>query len=255
MNNSEKSTHVLVVEDELNFIESLRYSLQREGYRVTTISDGQEALDVLQTRAAEFDLIVLDIMLPGKNGYEICDSIRKRGVLTPIMFLSARTLPEDRARGFNVGANQYLAKPFELDEFLARIRNLLMLHQLQMSNFTHLVEAEPELEPGPDSRLDSEVKIGDATIFFDLMEVHRGEEVIHLTQLECSLLRYFLQNANRLISKDELLKNVWKMPGALNTRAPDQFILRLRRIFEPDPTKPVYFLTLRNAGYRFVPED
>lgn len=257
--------HILVVEDEVNLAVGMRYSLEHENYRVTLIHDGAEALKAILRNAADFDAIILDIMLPNLNGYSICSMIREQGVLTPIMFLSARTLPEDKARGFDVGANQYLAKPFELEEFLARIRNMVKLKGLQSSqkspvsaSHTGQASENPSLEKtnGKDSaevKLPDRMKIGQADIHFDTMEVNVQNETLHLTFLEVSLLKYFVLNANRLISKEELLENVWKMPAGMNTRAPDQFILRLRKIVEPNPAKPVFLLTVRNAGYRFLP--
>ena len=239
----EKKPRILVVEDEVNLADGIRFSLEHELYDVTLIHDGNEALTLLLTEPGAFDVIVLDIMLPGVNGFTICSQVREHGILTPIMFLSAKTLPEDKARGFDVGANQYLAKPFDLDEFLARIRNMLKLHQLQSAK-----EQEPAAE------LPEEMQIGNATVNFNTLEVRTPAKTHHLTFLEMTLLKYFVQNANRLISKDELLKNVWKTSAGMNTRAPDQFILRLRKIFEQDSTRPQYFLTYRNAGYRFMPD-
>ena len=240
---SEKKPRVLVVEDEVNLAVGIRFSLEHEQYDVTLIHNGDEALSLLLNEPGAFDVIVLDIMLPGVNGFTICSQVREHGILTPIMFLSAKTLPEDKTHGFDVGANQYLAKPFDLDEFLARIRNMLKLQQLQS-----------EKEQEQDSKPLEEVKIGNATVNFNTLEVRTPEKTQQLTFLEMTLLKYFVQNANRLISKEELLKNVWKTSTGMNTRAPDQFILRLRKIFEEDSTHPRYFLTYRNAGYRFMPD-
>jgi len=233
---------ILVVEDEVNLAVGIRFSLEHENYDVTLIHDGSEALALLLKNSEAFDVIVLDIMLPGVNGFTICSQVREHGILTPIMFLSAKTLPEDKAHGFDVGANQYLAKPFELEEFLARIRNMLKLHQLQSGKSSESGTELPE-----------EVRIGATTVNFNALEVRTPEKTHHLTFLEMALLKYFVQNENRLIPKEELLENVWKTSAGMNTRAPDQFILRLRKIFEPDPTHPRYFLTYRNAGYRFMP--
>lgn len=240
--------HILVVEDEVNLATGIQFSLEHENYTVTLVHDGAEARDLILKRPECFDVIVLDIMLPGCNGYDICSAARERCILTPIMFLSARILPEDKARGFDVGANQYLPKPFELEEFLARIRNMLKFQRMQGVKNTSENEKE-------DSDLPEEMRIGQAIVNFNAMEVRTAKKVIHLTYLEISLLKYFVRNASRLIPKEELLEKVWKMPGVTNTRAPDQFILRLRKMFEADPTHPKYFLTHRNAGYRFVPEE
>ncbi|MDO4570609.1 MAG: response regulator transcription factor [Planctomycetia bacterium] len=276
---TEEKPHILVVEDEVNLAEGLRYTLEQESYSVTLAHEGTVALELLLQSPNEYDIIVLDIMLPGMSGYTICSRIRELGVVTPIMFLSARTLPEDRAKGFDVGANQYMAKPFELDEFLARIKNMLKLQRLQRDsllrrnaeklaeanqaganqvgvNQTSAAQTDSAAAGSGEMPLGTQFQVGEYTIYFDSMEAKSSEKTVHLTQLEISLLKYFILNENRLISKDELLEKVWKMPGVQNTRAPDQFILRLRKIFEPDPANPVYFLTYRNAGYRFVrPQD
>ena len=180
----EKKPRILVVEDEVNLADGIRFSLEHELYDVTLIHDGNEALTLLLTEPGAFDVIVLDIMLPGVNGFTICSQVREHGILTPIMFLSAKTLPEDKARGFDVGANQYLAKPFDLDEFLARIRNMLKLHQLQSAK-----EQEPAAE------LPEEMQIGNATVNFNTLEVRTPAKTHHLTFLEMTLLKYFVQNA------------------------------------------------------------
>lgn len=243
--------HVLIVEDEAHLALGMRYSLEQEQYRVTVVHDGTTALDMILKHPEDFDMIVLDIMLPGMNGYKVCSKIREKDIFIPIMILSVRTLPEDRAKAFEAGANQYLSKPFELDEFLARIRNLIDFHRKIQS-----YQGDSEENKGGSSRLEAKKTwdFGDTHVNFETFEVTVRNQKVRLTALEMALLTYFYENQNRLISKEELLEKVWKMPGDLNTRAPDQFILRLRKIFEPDPTQPVHFLTYRNAGYRFVKE-
>jgi two-component system OmpR family response regulator len=177
-------------------------------------------------------------MLPGMSGYTVCEEIRSRDVELPILILTARTLTEDRTRGFEAGANQYLTKPFDLDEFLARIRNLLTYHGREQRRTVR-------------GRL-REVEFGRARINFETFEVTVAGEPVRLTQLEMSLLRYFVEHENRVIPRHELLEKVWGLPGGINTRAPDQFIRRLRKTFESDPAAPRHFLTIRDAGYRFV---
>ncbi len=232
--------NILVVEDEEHLANGIKYNLDAEGYRVTTVSDGQSALAVLEKNKPTINLMILDLMLPGMSGYAVCESIRAKQQSLPILILSARTLAEDRARGFDVGANQYLTKPFDLDEFLSRVRNLLAL-----------AESGPPPSTAQPDRLRM-LQVGDATINFDTFQVTAGDQLVRLTQLEMGLLHYFAKNENRIIPRQELLENVWNMQGNLQTRAPDQFILRLRKIFEPDPAQPKYFLTIRDAGYRFV---
>ena len=246
----EKLATILIVEDEVHLATGMRYSLERENYSVVAVHDGPSALALITEDPERFNLIILDIMLPGMSGYTICEKIREMNILTPVMFLSVRTLPEDRARGFAVGANQYMSKPFELEEFLARIRNMLELHRRQ----TQLLAGKSASGGDSASELPAKLKIGSAIVDFQTLEVESNGKTLRLTALEMALLQYFVENPNRLISKEELLENVWKMSASVNTRAPDQFMLRLRKIFEPDPTSPVHFLTYRNAGYRFVQE-
>ena len=232
--------HILVVEDEEHLATGIKYNLEAEGYRVTTVPDGPAALATLESNGNEIELVVLDLMLPGMSGYAVCESLRAQDKHLPVLILSARTLAEDRARGFDVGANQYLTKPFDLDEFLSRVRNLLALHSAHGK--------EPANDPGHIR----ELAFADAWINFETFEVTVGTHPVRLTQLEMSLLRYFAENEGRVIPRHELLKSVWGMSGDLNTRAPDQFIRRLRKTFEPEPAQPRHFLTIRDAGYRFV---
>jgi two-component system OmpR family response regulator len=152
--------------------------------------------------------------------------------------LSARTLPEDRTRGFNAGADQYLTKPFELDELLSRVNNLLT--RSRRENGSPLAPAARTF------------KFADASVNFDTHEVTVNNETIRLTALELRLLEYFIRNEGRVIPRSELLERVWEMPANMNTRAPDRFIRRLRKTFEPRPSRPRHFLTVRDAGYRFL---
>lgn len=232
--------HILVVEDEEHLATGIKYNLVAEGYQVTTVGDGPSALKILQDSPESVDLVILDLMLPGMSGYAVCEALRAFDMDTPVLILTARTLTEDRTRGFDVGANQYLTKPFDLDEFLSRVKNLLTFHSRR--------ERQQRRHAGGVSSFE----FADATIDFETFEVAVHGEPIRLTQLEMTLLRYFVENEGRVIPRSELLENVWGMPGTLNTRAPDQFIRRLRKAFEPDPAEPRHFLTIRDAGYRFV---
>ena len=235
-----KQQHILVVEDEKHLATGIKYNLEEEGYQVTTVADGPSALAVLETNAVDIRLVILDLMLPGMSGYAVCESLRARDARLPVLILSARTLAEDRARGFSVGANQYLTKPFDLEEFLSRVRNLLALH------------GDRGKDPANEPDHLSELAFADARINFETFEVNVGARSVRLTQLEMRLLRYFAENEGRVISRYELLKSVWGITGDLQTRAPDQFIRRLRKTFESDPAQPKHFLTIRDAGYRFV---
>jgi len=239
-----KKKHILVVEDEEHLATGIKFNLDAEGYRVTTVGDGPSALELIQNNPHDVDLVVLDLMLPGMSGYAVCEALRDAGNNMPVLVLSARTLTEDRTRGFDVGANQYMSKPFDLDEFLSRINNLLTLHGIPRRQADRRADRQAE----PITLLE----FGNAKVNFDTFEVTIAGEPLRLTQLEMSLLRYFAENEGRVIPRHELLENVWAMPGNLSTRAPDQFIRRLRKSFEPDPAQPVHFLTIRDAGYRFV---
>jgi DNA-binding response OmpR family regulator len=233
--------HILVVEDEKHLALGIKYNLEAEGYRVTAVGDGPTALRFFEENRGDVDLVVLDLMLPGMSGYAVCESLRAADVILPILILSARTLAEDRTRGFDVGADQYLMKPFDLDEFLSRVKGLLNLYARRVE-----AAAAPLADSLP------EYSFGDVRIHFNALEVTVRGETMRMTQLEMKLLRYFVENEGRIVTRRELLENVWSLPGHLNTRAPDQFILRLRKAIEPDPSDPRHFLTLRDAGYRFV---
>jgi len=236
--------HILVVEDEAHLAHGIRFNLQAEGFRVTTVADGQAALrlvaDADDDSPGKIDLVILDLMLPGMSGYAVCESLRDSGHNVPVLILSARTLTEDRTRGFEVGADQYLSKPFDLDELLSRVRGLLTLDRRRREAGSPRWSAVKEFS------------FADARINFETHEVTVGEKSVRLTPLELKLLQYFIDNQGRVVARHELLENVWDMPGTLSTRAPDQFIRRLRKLFEADPAQPRHFLTVRDAGYRFL---
>jgi len=237
-----KTAEILLVEDEEHLATGIRFNLVAEGYRVAIVGDGPAALEVIREDPDRFDLVVLDLMLPGMSGYAVCEALRSEDNDIPVLILSARTLAEDRARGFEVGADQYMTKPFDLDEFLSRVKGLLALYALRAERRSIREPAVGVLE------------FGEARVDFETHEVTVSGESVHLTPLELRLLRYFAGNARRVIPRSELLEEVWDAPGTLRTRAPDQFIRRLRKIFEPDPASPRHFITVRDAGYRFLPE-
>jgi two-component system, OmpR family, alkaline phosphatase synthesis response regulator PhoP len=232
--------HILVVEDEEHLAAGIKYNLLAEGYQATVVGDGPTALKILQERTEPVDLLILDLMLPGMSGYAVCEALRAFDMDTPVLMLTARTLTEDRTRGFDVGANQYMTKPFDLDEFLSRVKNLLTFHSRR--------ERQRQRQAGSVVTFE----FAEAKVNFETFNVTVRGEPVRLTQLEMTLLRYFVENEGRVIPRSELLESVWGMPGTLNTRAPDQFIRRLRKTFEPDPAQPRHFLTIRDAGYRFV---
>lgn len=243
MPDSLKKPRILLVEDEQHLAFGIEFNLKRAGYEVVVEMDGQSADRRLTEQAPLFDLVILDLMLPGLNGYDICRRLRKAGGQMPVLILSARSLPEDRTRGFEVGADQYLTKPFDLEELLTRVKHLL----LRFKNFTGKAAV------AVDSEMESVVMVGDYEIDFNSYQVLRDSEIVQqLTSLEAKLLRYFIKHAGRVISRGELLENVWELDNDTLSRAPDQFIRRLRKLLERDPAQPMIIQTVRDAGYRFV---
>ncbi len=233
--------HILVVEDEKHLGVGIKYNLEAENYRVTLVEDGPTALRLVDASSESIDLVILDLMLPGMSGYSVCETIRDAGMTLPILMLSARTLAEDRTRGFDVGANQYMNKPFELDELLSRVKNLLKASG---------GKTKPSPKRVPESV--SEIEFGHMHVNFETHEASVAGESVRMTPKELRLLKYFIENPDRVISRDELLSEVWEVSGNLQTRAVDQFIARLRKIIEPNSSNPVHLLTIRDAGYRFV---
>ena len=224
----------------ITLAKGIRFNLQAEGYHVSVAGDGGSALETIADAEPSIDLVVLDLMLPGMSGYSVCEKLREQGKNIPILMLSARTLPEDRTRGFDVGADQYLTKPFELDELLSRVKGLLTRHGARASDSI----------PKPTSA--DTGSINGRLINFETFEVAVDGVSSRLTAMEIKLLRYFWENEGRVIPRHELLEEVWEQPGRIQTRAPDQFMRRLRKLFEDDPAKPRHFVTIRDAGYRFI---
>ncbi|MEX0824681.1 MAG: response regulator transcription factor [Pirellulaceae bacterium] len=234
--------HILVVEDENHLGVGIKYNLEAEGFRVSLVEDGPTALRIVGKTGESVDLVILDLMLPGMSGYAVCESIRDRGIALPILMLSARTLAEDRTRGFDVGANQYMAKPFELPELISRIKNLLQSPQ-----------PRNDLTPPRETLSVQETSFGNVQVNFETYEVFADGQPQRITPKELRLLKYFVEHPNRVIGRQELLTEVWEMPADMQTRAVDQFIARLRKIIESNPGEPRHLLTIRDAGYRFIP--
>ena len=201
---------------------------------------------ILNEPNADIDLVVLDVMLPGMSGYAVCEELRSRGSLIPVVMLTARTLVEDRIRGFNAGADVYLQKPFDLDELLSVIRSLLS----RRKNSSASSQDEPAT-----SRSGNSFSFGKAHINFDTWEAYCNSHQIRLTALEMKLLRYLIEHEGLVLSRTELLKNVWGMDRAPATRTVDTFMLNLRKLFEENPSQPCHFLSVRGAGYRFISDS
>lgn len=228
---------LLIVEDEDHLAAGLKLNLELEGYRVDVAGNAKEAGQRLLDPVG-YDAIVLDVMLPDVNGFDLCRKFRESGNFIPVIMLTARSSPDDRVRGLEAGADDYMVKPFELDELLARVRSVLRRQRWEQSSGNHTKA--------------STLAFGNAEINFETHEVSVGGNAVQLTQLELDLLRYFAENAGRVLSRTELLERVWKLRNYGNTRTVDNFISRLRRRFEPDPSSPVHFLSVRGAGYKFV---
>jgi DNA-binding response OmpR family regulator len=233
---------LLVVEDEAHLATGIKFNLEMEGYEVEVVGDGAQALARLTGAGGageRYDLVVLDVMLPGMDGFELVDRLRRGGDFTPILMLTAKSLPEDIVHGLEAGADDYLAKPFDLTVLLARVKGLL-----RRRDWARGGGAE-----GPER-----VRIGPSEVDFRSFEVKAAGTVRHLTLLEAMLLKLLAQNAGRVVSKPEILEKVWNVSPDTQTRAVDNFILRLRRYLEPDPARPRYLHTVRGAGYRLTPE-
>ncbi|MFM7245116.1 MAG: response regulator transcription factor [Planctomycetaceae bacterium] len=236
--------HILVVEDEQHLAFGIKFNLEAEGYEVSVAGDGPAALDAVARAAPPIDLLVLDLMLPGMSGYAVCESLRGRGDTLPVVMLTARTLVEDRIRGFDSGADVYLQKPFDLEELLSVIRSLLS----RRSRDERPAEAADTAEPVTTAT----VRFGSAEVNFDTWEASCRGEPVKLTSLEMKLLKYLVQHEEKVVTREELLTKVWGMNRPPATRTVDTFMLNLRKTFEDDPSRPVHFLSVRGAGYRFV---
>jgi len=242
---NENELCLFFVDDEEHLAIGIKFNLEAEGYVVTAVGNGIDAIDAVTKAENPIDLIVLDLMLPQMSGYEVCEKVRQQGLVMPILMLSARTLSEDKTRGFDVGANQYMVKPFELDELLSRIKNLLTQAPLAgtVGTTSNTSGAANVLE---------HFDFGNSKINFKTYQVEVAGAPVRLTDLQIRVLKYFITHEGEVIPRSKLLEDVWEMPGNMNTRAPDQIMRQLRKTFEPDPSNPVHFLTIRDAGYRFV---
>ncbi len=238
--------HVLVVEDEAHLAQGLLFNLQAEGYTVEIAGDGEAALHRLMD-GSHFDAVLLDVMLPGKNGFEVAEALRNQQNYVPILMLTARGRPEDVLQGFAAGADDYLAKPFDLSILIARLNGLLR----RMG--WHRKGAEESTSQATDEL--TSFTFAGRTINFATLELTSLDKTIHLTLMEGDLLRYLVQNQNRIISRKELLEQVWRVHEDTDTRAIDNFMVRLRRYIEEEPSRPVYLQTVRGIGYRFLPFD
>ncbi len=248
-------SRVLVVEDETHLAEGLRFNLQAEKHQVEVSSDGESALERLLSGTEHFDAVVLDVMLPGKDGFAVVSALRKAKNYVPVLMLTARGRPEDVLQGFAAGADDYLPKPFQLPIFLARLQGLLRRSQWLRQPREHragLPEAGRS-ERNAVSNADEVIFSFDGkTIDFGNLELHANGNVIHLTLMEAKLLRHLVNSKGQTVSRKSILEDVWGVHEDTDTRAIDNFIVRLRRYIEKEPSEPVHLLTVRGVGYRFI---
>jgi DNA-binding response OmpR family regulator len=234
-------SRVLIVEDEQHLADGLRFNLEAEGYEVAVVDTGEAALEMLISTPSAFDVVVLDVMLPGKDGFEVASELRQANQFVPIVMLTARGRPEDVLRGFSAGADDYLPKPFELAILLARIRGLLRRREWLQ---------KPAQEPDA-----SVFEIAGRTIDLNSLELRMEDQTLRLTLMEAKLLRYLIEHEGETVSRKTILQDVWDLHEDTDTRAIDNFIVRLRRYLEKEPSRPQHLLTVRGVGYRFVGES
>lgn len=232
-------SHVLIVEDEKHLADGLRFNLEAEGYTVSVVDTGEGALQIFHTEPQGFDVMVLDVMLPGKSGFDVMSELRHGGQFVPTLMLTARGHPDDVLKGFAAGADDYLTKPFDLKILIARIGGLL--RRKEWSSTALPQPAAPDL-----------FAFAGKTVDFNRLELRTGTEVVPLTLMEANVLRYLIQHEGQPVSRKKLLEDVWGLHEDTDTRAIDNFIVRLRRYLEKDPTNPRHMQTVRGVGYRFV---
>ncbi len=241
-------SRILVIEDETHIAEGLRFNLEAEGHSVKVVHNGEDGLDLLLGKREAFDLVVLDVMLPDKDGFTVSQQLRAGRNYVPVLMLTARGRPEDVLKGFEAGADDYLPKPFNLDILIARIAGLLR-------RTAWMTSAHPEAAPAAAEANPEDVyQFSGKTADFRKLELHNGAQMYQLTLMEMELLRYLIRNSGRPVSRKEILENVWNLKEDTDTRAMDNFIVRLRRYIEDEPSRPKHLLTVRGLGYQFLPQ-
>ena len=259
-------SRVLVVEDEAHLAQGLQFNLQAEGYSAEVVGDGEAATERLLTNKEIFDAIVLDIMLPGKDGFSVVAELRAARNYVPVLMLTARSRPEDVLKGFAAGADDYLPKPFDLSILLARLQGLLRRSEWMRAalsggsesasqTLANSAAGSPQATSDPQTLSDfGTFSFAGKTIDFGVLELRNATNVIHLTLMESELLRYLVRNDGRVVSRKQILEEVWGLHEDTDTRAIDNFMVRLRRYIENDPAQPRHLLTVRGVGYRFLAE-
>ena len=243
-------SRVLVVEDEAHLAEGLRFNLEEEGYAAEVVGDGESATEKLLRKKETFDVVVLDIMLPGKDGFSVVSELRAARNYVPVLMLTARGRPEDVLKGFASGADDYLSKPFDLSILLARLQGLLRRSQWMRGG-----QPSSQAVPGNGNLEDfGKFSFAGKTIDFGALELRSRGSTIHLTLMESELMRHLVGNDGKIVSRKQILEEVWGLHEDTDTRAIDNFIVRLRRYIEDDPGNPRHLQTVRGVGYRFVAE-
>jgi DNA-binding response OmpR family regulator len=243
--------NVLIVEDEQHLADGLRFNLEAEGFDAEVTGDGETALSLLLDRDREYDAVVLDVMLPGKDGFTVASELRAAGNFVPVLMLTARGRAEDVLRGFEAGADDYLPKPFELSVLLARLNALLRRRRWFDQETPNVPTLAKTPEVAAAGALES-FSFNGRTIDLANLELHTPEQTTRLTLMEADLLRYLIQHQGKVVSRKAILEDVWNLSEDTDTRAIDNFIVRLRKYLEDDPAKPTHLLTVRGVGYRFV---
>src|ERR1022692_2268315 len=248
-------SRVLVVEDEAHLAQGLRFNLEAEGYAAEVVGDGEAATDRLLEKKENFDAVVLDIMLPGKDGFSVVSELRAARNYVPVLMLTARGRPEDVLKGFAAGADDYLPKPFDLAILLARIRGLL-----RRRDWSRTLLTDPPADVRVTDREDADsLREFDVYTFagkqvdFGALELRANGKVFRLTLMEAELLRHLIRNSGKIVSRKSILEEVWGLHEDTDTRAIDNFVVRLRKYIEKDPSHPQHLLTVRGVGYRFLP--
>jgi DNA-binding response OmpR family regulator len=241
-------SRILVVEDEAHIAQGLRFNLEAEGHAVQISSTGEDALKRLLMVRENYDLLVLDVMLPGKDGFAVAGELRRARHYIPLLMLTARGRPEDVLKGFESGADDYLPKPFNLDILIARVASLLRRKNWMQK------PAGAKPEPAQAAELPELFRFDGKSVDFQKLQLQSRDQVFQLTLMESELLRYLIRNSGRPISRKEILEQVWDLHEDTDTRAIDNFIVRLRRYIENEPSRPRHLLTVRGLGYQFVPE-
>ena len=261
-------SNVLIVEDEKHLANGLRFNLEAEGYSVDIVGDGESALERLVVQRERYDVVILDVMLPGKDGFAVAAEIREAGQFVPVLMLTARGRPEDVLRGFESGADDYLPKPFDLTVLIARINGLLRRRRwFHLDQNNSLPVRETETSDAAPAKSADDLKEEQArpepelfdfsgkTIDFGALELRTSRHTVRLTLMEAEVLRYLIKHEGRVVSRKSLLEDVWGLHEDTDTRAIDNFVVRLRKYMEDEPTSPKHLLTVRGVGYRFVTQS